>query len=292
MRFTHTIVIATALAGPAFAGDVTVIDAKALFPEGPVLQDGKLYYAQYSGNVASVWDGKAKTDFWKEDGCGPSAVVPMGENFGITCYDSGKLEVISHDGKPVASYDKTPDGQPLLGPNDGAPDGKGGAYFTLSGPWTPGPVVGRIVHIAADGTISEVANDLNYANGVVIGADGRLYVNESYAGTVTSFAVAADGTLSDRKSFVHLYQLGEDPGVFPDGIKVGPNGNFFIGLNSVAAVLEVAPDGSKVVARHVFESQGTPNMTFSADGKTMYVMAVDNEAGAPYEGRVLATSLP
>ena len=292
MRFTHTIVIATALAGPAFAGDVTVIDAQALFPEGPVLQDGKLYYAQYSGNVASVWDGKTKTDFWKEDGCGPSAVVPMGGDFGITCYDSGKLEVISRDGKPVASYDKTPDGQPLLGPNDGTPDGKGGAYFTLSGPWTPGPVVGRIVHIAADGTISEVANDLNYANGIVIGADGRLYVNESYAGTVTSFAVAADGTLSDRKSFVHLYQLGEDPGVFPDGIKVGPNGNFFIGLNSVAAVLEVAPDGRKVVARHVFESQGTPNMTFSADGKTMYVMAVDNEAGAPYEGRVLATSLP
>lgn len=276
----------------ALADDVTVVDAKALFPEGPVMIAGKLYYAQYSGNVASVWDGSAKTDFWHEDGCGPSAVVPMGDNFGITCYDSGKLEVITQDGKPVASYDKDASGQALQGPNDGVPDGKGGAYFTLSGPWTPGPVVGRIVHLAADGTLTEVANDLNYANGITIGADGRLYVNESYAGTVTSFAVAADGTLSDRKSFVHLYQLGEDAGVFPDGIKVGPNGNFFIGLNSVAAVIEVLPDGSKVAARHVFQSGGTPNMTFSADGKTMYVMAVDNEAGAPYEGRVLSTPLP
>jgi len=36
-----------------------------------------------------------------------------------------------------------------------------------------------------------------------------------------------------------------------------------------------------------------PNgVAFSADGKTMYVMAVDNEAGAPYEGRVLSTPLP
>ena len=292
MRLSLAGLVLCVLTGAAMADEVTVIDAKAFFPEGPVVQEGKLYYAQYSGNVASVWDGKTKVDFWKEDGCGPSALVPMGETFGVTCYDSGKLKVIARDGKTVASYDKDASGQALLGPNDGVPDGKGGAYFTLSGPWTPGPVLGRIVHLAADGTLTEVANDLNYANGITIGADGRLYVNESYAGTVTSFALAADGALSDRMSFAHLYQLGEDAGVFPDGIKVGPNGNFFIGLNSVAAILELAPDGSKVVARHVFESQGTPNMAFSADGKTMYVMAVDNEAGAPYEGRVLAMPLP
>lgn len=276
----------------ALAQEVTVLDPAAFFPEGPVLVEGKLYYAQYSGAVVSVWDGTTKSDIWTGEGCGPSAVVPVGENFGITCYDNGKLEVITPSGAPVASYDKDASGQALLGPNDGVPDGKGGAYFTLSGPWTPGPVVGRIVHLAADGTLTEVANDLNYPNGIVIGAEGRLYVNESYAGTVTSFAVAEDGSLSDRASFVHLYQLGEDPGVFPDGIKVGPNGNFFIGLNSAPAIVEVTPDGTAIAARHTFETQGTPNMTFSADGKTMYVMAVDNEMGAPYEGRVLAAPLP
>ena len=292
MRPTLSALALIGMATTALADDVTVIDPTAFFPEGPVMLEGKLYYAQYSGNVASVWDETTKTDFWKEDGCGPSAVVPVGANFGITCYDNGTLKVISPAGETVASYDKDAGGLALQGPNDGTPDGKGGAWFTLSGPWTPGPVVGRIVHLAADGTLTEVANDLNYPNGIVIGADGRLYVNESYAGTVTSFAVAEDGTLSDRASFVHLYQLGEDAGVFPDGIKVGPNGNFFIGLNSVAAVIEVTPDGTAVAARHIFESQGTPNMTFSADGKTMYVMAVDNEAGAPYEGRVLAAPLP
>lgn len=292
MRAAFTVLAFAASTVVAHADEPAVLNATAFFPEGPVLLDGKLYYAQYSGNVATVWDGTTNVDFWKEEGCGPSAVVPMGENFGITCYDNGKLEVISRDGKTLASYDKDDAGQALQGPNDGVPDGKGGAYFTLSGPWTPGPVVGKVVHLTADGKLTEVANDLNYANGIAIGADGRLYVNESYAGTVTSFAVADDGTLSDRQSFVHLYQLGEAPDVFPDGIKVGPNGNFFIGLNSQAAVIEVAPDGSKVVARHEFQSGGTPNMTFSADGKTMYVMAVDNEAGAPYEGRVLSVTLP
>jgi sugar lactone lactonase YvrE len=292
MRILLCLLAATALAPMARADDVTVIHDKAFFPEGPVVLDGKLYFAQYSGNVATLWDGAANVDFWRKDGCGPSAVVPVGDNFAITCYDGGTLEVISRDGKPVASYDRDADGQPLVGPNDGTPDGKGGAYVTLSGPWTPGPVVGRVVHLRADGTLAAVADDLNYANGVAIGADGRLLVAESYAGTVTSFAIAADGSLSDRQSLAHLYQLGEAPEVFPDGIKLGPNGNLFVGLNSAPVVIELAPDGSKIVARHEFASQGTPNMAFSADGETMFVMAVDNEAAAPYEGRVLSVPLP
>jgi sugar lactone lactonase YvrE len=219
-------------------------------------------------------------------------VVPVGDGFAITCYDSGRIEVIGRDGSTLASHDKDAGGQALVGPNDGAPDGKGGAYLTLSGPWTPGPVVGRVVHLAPDGTLRGVADDLNYANGVAIGADGRLYVAESYAGTITSFAIAADGSLGDRQSFAHLYQLGEDPAVFPDGLKWGPNGNLFVGLNSAPAVIELTPDGKSVAARHVFASQGTPNMAFSADGRTMFVMAVDNEAGPPYEGRVLSLPLP
>lgn len=292
MRIAPTVIALFFISTSVLADEATVINPTAFFPEGPVVQDGKLYYAQYSGNVATMWDGDTNTDFWKEDGCGPSAVVPVGDNFGITCYDSGKLVVIGRDGQTIASYDVDAAGQPLLGPNDGVPDGKGGAYFTLSGPWTPGPVVGRIVHLDTNGILIEVANDLNYANGIVIGADGRLYVNESYAGSVTSFSIASDGTLGDRSSFVHLYQLGEASDVFPDGIKVGPNGNFFIGLNSIPVIIEVATDGSKVMVRHEFQSAGTPNMSFSSDGKTMYVMAVDNESGAPYEGRVLATSLP
>src|SRR5690606_41340463 len=80
--------------------------------------------------------------------------------------------------------------------------------------------------------------------------------------------------------------------VFPDGIKLGPNGNLFVGLNSAPVVIELAPYGSKIVARHEFASQGTPNMAFSADGETMFVMAFDNEAAAPYEGRVLSVPLP
>ena len=289
-KLSFAVLFAAILAAPALAADPQVINDKALFPEGPVMADGKLLYAQYSGHTVTVWDGKTNTDLWKQDGCGPSAVVPMGDNYGITCYDSGQLVVISKDGKTVKAYDKDDKGNALQGPNDGTPDGKGGAWFTLSGPWESGPIVGRVVHLSADGTLTEAANDLHYANGITIGPDGRLYVNESEAGRTVSFAIGADGTLSDRKLFIRLYRMGEAPDAYPDGIKLGPNGNFFVGQYSTAAILEVAPDGT-LKNRYTVPSKASPNMTFSADGKTMYVMAVDNTAGAPYEGKVYAVEV-
>ena len=290
MRIACTAVVIFGFSAAAHAQDVQVINPRALFPEGPVMSAGKLLYAEYAGNVVTAWDGNANTKMWNQDGCGPSAVVPMGENFGITCYDSGQLVVISPDGKTLKSYDKDASGAALLGPNDGTPDGMGGAYFTLSGPWESGPIVGRVVHLAADGTLTEVADDLHYANGITKGADGRLYVNELEAGRVISFAVGPDGALSDRRLFIRLYQMGEPPDVYPDGIKLGPNGNFYVGEYSAGTILEVTPDGT-LKNRYTVPSVASPNMTFSEDGKTMYVMAVDNKNGAPYEGKVYAVPL-
>ena len=290
MRHVLTAVAMIALSAAAQAQDAQVINPRALFPEGPVMSAGKLLYAEYAGHVVTVWDGKSNTQMWKQDGCGPSAIVPLGDNFGITCYDSGQLVVISPDGKTMKSYDKDVSGTALLGPNDGTPDGNNGAYFTLSGPWEAGPIVGRIVHLANDGTLKEVANDLHYANGITRGADGRLYANESEAGRTISFAIGPDGSLSDRRLFMRYYQLGEPVDVYPDGIKLGPNGNFFVGEYSAGAILEVTPDG-KLKNKYTVPSAASPNMTFSDDGKTMYVMAVDNKNGAPYEGKVYALPL-
>lgn len=278
------------LAGIAQAQDISVINPRALFPEGPVLADGNLYYAEYAGHTVTLWDGSKNITVWKQEGCGPSAVIPLGEGFAVTCYDSGKLVVITHDGKDVASYDKDESGAALVGPNDGVADGKGGVYFTTSGPWESGPIVGRVMHLGADGKLSEVADDLHYANGITFGPDKRLYVNESEAGRVISFAVDELGKLSDRRLFVRLYALGEPADVYPDGIKLGPDGNFYIGEYSAGNILAVTPDG-KLAAKYTVPSAAAPNLTFSADGKTMYVMAVDNKAGAPYEGKVYAVKL-
>jgi gluconolactonase len=251
MKKTIASLVLALSATVAGAGEIKIINKKAAFPEEPAFIDGKLHYVEYGGNTVLVWDGKANTKLWEQAGCGPSAVLPLGEDLVVTCYDNGTIARISKDGKTLAAYDKSAEGSVLQGPNDLAPDGKGGVYFTASGPWESGPIVGKVFHLATDGTIHEAANDLHYANGIVLSADGkRLFVNESEAGRVISFAVAEDGTLSDRRLFVRVGVIDEASGIgaYPDGIKLGPDGNFYIGQYSNGRIVVASPDGSFVKA--------------------------------------------
>lgn len=277
----------------AFAADIKVINDKAAFPEGPAIVDGKLLYVEYGGNTILSWDGKATAKLWEQAGCGPSAVLPLGNDLAVTCYDSGQIARVSRDGKTVASYDKAADGGALQGPNDLTADGKGGAYFTASGPWEAGPIVGKVFHLNVDGTIKEVANDLHYANGITTSADGkRLMVNESEAGRVISFAIGDDFSLSDRRLFVRVGVVDPDSGIgaYPDGIKRGPDGNFYIGQYSKGRIVVVDAEGKFVKAIDV-PSATAPNLTFSEDGKSIYVMSVDDTANAPYWGKVYEVPL-
>ena len=272
----------------SLAGEPVVLNADASFPEGPVVKEGKLYYAEYGAHKVSLWDGSSNVEFWSKDGCGPSAVVPMGEGFAVTCYDSGEMVLVSPGGQTVKSFAKDNAGGALVGPNDGTPDGKGGVYFTTSGPWESGPIVGRVLHMAADGTIRELADDLHYANGIALSPDGeRLYVNESEAGRVISFKLESDGTVSDRRLFARLTAFGEPPEAYPDGLKFGPDGHLYIGLYSAGRIVVADKDG-KLVHKIEVPSATAPNLTFSSDGKTIYVMAVDDTSAAPYKGKVYA----
>ena len=139
------------------AGEATVIDGSARFPEGPVWQDGKLFYVEYGGHTVKSWDGTQSVELWKSEGCGPSAVAPFGEGFLVTCYDAGTMVRIGADGKTLETIDRDDSGAPFIGPNDIAPDGKGGAYFSASGPWESAPIVGKIYHMDPNGRVRVVS---------------------------------------------------------------------------------------------------------------------------------------
>jgi gluconolactonase len=276
--------------GSAFswAADPVVVNPKAKFPEGPVMIGHLLYYAEYGGHTVTTWDGKENKVFWKQDGCGPSAVVPYGKGFLVTCYDSGSIVEISAQGKTVRKWDKAPDGKPLLGPNDFTPDKKGGVYFSASGPWESDPIVGKIFHIDAKGNLKEVAANLHYANGLALTADGKiLFCVESEAARIIQFKVAPDGSLSDRRLFIRIGQVDEKSGpyAYPDGIKLDSKGNLWIGHYSQGRILVVNPK-KKLIASYDVPSPASPNLCFGPGEKVIYVMAVDDVKNPPYMGKV------
>jgi sugar lactone lactonase YvrE len=276
---------------PCWAAETSVVDAGAGFPEGPFFEDGVLYYAEYGSHEVSAWDGASVRTIWSQPGCGPSAVQRFGDGFLVTCYDNGTLAVVTADGANAAAIEKDSAGDPLVGPNDIALAGPGKAYVTTSGPWDSAPIVGKVLLVASDGSAAVVADDLHYANGLALSAEGTtLFVVEHYAARIVRFTVQGDGSLTDRALFVRMTDLGEPPDALPDGLKLGPDGNFYIGLYSAGRVIVVDATG-KLVKKIEVPAATAPNLTFSADGKTMFVMAVDDTTNPPYAGRVFSVPL-
>ena len=91
-----------------------------------------------------------------------------------------------------------------------------------------------------------------------------------------SFAVAARRLRFPTASlFVRVGIVDEASGSerrYPDGIKLGPDGNFYIGQYSKGRIVVVDKDGKFVKAIDV-PSPTRSQLAFSPDGKTLYVMA-------------------
>jgi gluconolactonase len=83
---------------------------------------------------------------------------------------------------------------------------------------------------------------------------------------------------------------GSGSGAYPDGLKVGPDGPFYIGQYSSSRIVVVDPKGALVKVLEV-PLPAAPNIAFSADGKVAYVAAVDDTANAPYWGKVYEVPL-
>ena len=281
----------------ARAEEVTVV-TNVLGPEGPLLVDGRLYYVAWTSSTLSKWDGKATTVLNSLAGCSHNGLaLTQQKTFLLACTDEhGAILELDMAGKQLRRWDADDKGRAFTGGiNDIVVTANGGAYATVFGPYQGNPtaVVGKVLYLApgSPGWV-EVANDLNYANGIGISPDQRtLYVSETVGNCILKFTVNEDGSLKDRANFALLNLLTPDknksPWLGPDSMKIDTKGNLYVAQWFGGKVLKISPDGKLL---HVFEvaaGDGTTNVAFGPDGKELYVTVVTDPNDPQAKGGIV-----
>lgn len=160
------------------------------------------------------------------------------------------------------------------------------------------PQRGMIALVRPDGSTVQVADDLQFPNGMVITPDGStLVVAESFAGKLTAFDIAADGMLSNR----HVWAAG----VAPDGICLDAEGAIWSGAADIrmmtgrdedpGGALVRVHEGGEIVDRVVLDRPAFSCALGGDDGRTLFMLATQwlgfdqiDATAADRTGQVLA----
>jgi sugar lactone lactonase YvrE len=177
----------------------TLVEGGAYF-EGPRWHEGRWWVSDfYRYGVYAIDPG----------GSSERVLEVEGQPSGLGWMPDGSLLVVSMADHRLLR--RTPDGEVTVHAdltehcgghlNDLIVDGEGRAYtgnfgFDLMN--FDDPVGTSLLRVDPDGTVSVEGEDLWFPNGMVIDGD-TLIVAETFAGRLTAFTIAADGSLSDRR---------------------------------------------------------------------------------------------
>lgn len=266
--------------------------AEVHYPEGPEWRDGTLLFAEMGRNQVTKLDGTSLSSFWRERGCGPTAIVPYRDSdFLILCHLGGYLAHVDASGATLGRFKRDRSGKRLTDPNDASPDDKGGVYFSDAGVFRKGaPATGAILYLDRDGRIERMASDLSYANGVYFDAKGqRLFLSEHLARRVLVFDVAPDGRLKGRRVFFDLAREGPalrtsyaESG--PDGLALDDVGTLWVCEYGQGRLLAIDAAG-RLLGYVLFATPYLTNIAISRDGLAAVTGAHTNTR-PPFRGEV------
>ncbi|MBB5685689.1 SMP-30/gluconolactonase/LRE family protein [Sphingobium boeckii] len=267
-------------------------------PEAPVLIGRDVYYVGWTDNILAKWDGHQAKVLHHDATCEHNGLAATADgHLLLACLaDAGAIVKLTRDGKEIQRWKTDVAGRPLKGGvNDFAVTPNGGIYATISGPLSdpPGLIAGKVLYLAPGAhDWVEMADALNYANGLAVSPDGRtLYVAESIGNSITKFTIQANGTLSDRANFALLNVLVRDKiqsaFIGPDGIKVDRAGNLYVAQFNGGKVIKISPTGKLI---HVFEiaaGDGVTNVALSPDERALYVTTVRDPSDPKATGSLI-----
>jgi sugar lactone lactonase YvrE len=175
-------------------------------------------------------------------------------------------------------------------------DGRGNIYLNgvgfdfLAG---EAPLPGIIALVAPDGSARQVADGIEFPNGMVVTPDNStLIIAESFAGRLTAFDIAAEGSLSNRRVWAELGGPGNG-----DGICLDADGAVWTPVlgNACARVRE----GGEVLQRIELDRPCYACMLGGPDRRTLFMMAAEwrgienvDEVVANLTGQVLTAPAP
>jgi sugar lactone lactonase YvrE len=225
---------------------------EASYPEGPIWVGERMLYAEMPLHRIVEWKAGQRRVFWKEPGCGATAISQYrGSQFIVLCHLGGKLVHLDQDGRKIGEYLASSAREPLRNPNDCHADGRGGVFFTDAGIFMQGaPASGKVFHLSADGKLTKLVEGVYYANGIAVDfARKRLLLSEHLAGKVWQFALRDDLTLGARTLFLDVGRYFAQAELDyaetgPDGIEVDDAGNIFIPIYGAGKMMAVLADGS------------------------------------------------
>jgi sugar lactone lactonase YvrE len=191
-----------------------------VFGESPRWHDGQLWFSDWGANQVIAVD----------PGGGHEVVVtvvsfPMCIDFlpdgRLLVVDSAQRRLLRRelDGSLVQHADLSGVSQKPW--NDIVADDRGNAYVNTIGFDFPGGefAPGLVVLVTPDGSVSQVADDLAFPNGMAISPDGgTLIVAESYGNRLSAYDISRDGGLGNRRVWA------DTPGDHPDGICMDADG--------------------------------------------------------------------
>jgi sugar lactone lactonase YvrE len=244
------------------------------YPECPRWHDGHLWLSdQYDHTVWRIG----------EDGTKAVAARLDGRPSGLGWLDDGDLLVVSMhdrtilrvgaDGEPtvfaaLAGHHHGPTNDLLVGPPTAAADELLIYVGDIGFDFYAGDAVADTVLLRVDGAgrASVVADEMVCPNGMAIspGRD-RLYVAESLAGRITTFAIAAEGSLHDREVFAELADQR------PDGICLDAEGAVWAALARTHEAVRIAPGGDVVEVARSRDNHVYACALGGADRRTLFL---------------------
>ncbi|TGR23186.1 gluconolactonase [Mesorhizobium sp. M00.F.Ca.ET.149.01.1.1] len=130
-----------------------------------------------------------------------------------------------------------------------------------------------------DGTVEEVADQIDFPNGSVVIDNGRtLLVAETWAGRLTAFNINEAGRLSNRRLFADLGKRQ------PDGICADAEGAIWAGVYNTGEFVRVL-DGGKITDAVQFEGFGISCTLGGNSGKTLFMTAFIGTEGDMAAGK-------